>query len=154
MVEVVVASGEPTPMRLLRAVARLRARARAEAGTESTGLSLSQVTILARVIKEGPQTAAELAQAEHVSQQAIAQSLTELKARKLVRVRPDPSDGRKGLVEATPAGHRLRDSVVNARAGWLARAIASVVARDARATLDAAIDLLERVADAEVTGRR
>ena len=148
------ASGEPTPMRLLRAVARLRARARTEAGTESTGLSLSQVTILARVINEGPQTAAELAQAEHVSQQAIAQNLTVLKARKLVRVKPDPNDRRKGLIDATPAGHRLRDSVVNARAGWLARAIASVVARDERATLKAATDLLERLADAEVTGPR
>lgn len=142
-------------MRLLRAVARLRARARAEAGPESTGgLSLSQVTILARVIKEGPRTAAELAQAEHVSQQAIAQSLTVLKARKLVRVKPDPDDRRKGLIEATPAGHRLRDSVADARAEWLARAIASVVPREERPTLEAAIDLLERIADAEVTGPR
>jgi DNA-binding MarR family transcriptional regulator len=141
-------------MRLLRAVARLRARVRAEAGTQSTGLSLSQVTILARVVKEGPRTAADLAQAEHVSQQAIAQSLAVLKAQKLVRVKPDPNDRRKGLIEATPAGHRLRDSVLNARAGWLGRAIASVVAQGERATLEAAIELLERLADAEVTGRR
>jgi DNA-binding MarR family transcriptional regulator len=144
-------------MRLLQAVTRLRARARTEAGTEGTGLSLSQVTILARVIKAGPQTAAELALTEHVSQQAIAQALTVLKGRKLVRVRPDPNDRRKGLIEATPAGHRLRDSIATARAGWLARTIASVVPRDERATLEAAIDLLERLADAPsdgLTGRR
>jgi DNA-binding MarR family transcriptional regulator len=148
------ASAEPTPMRLLQAIARLRARARTETGTQNTGLSLSQITILARVVKEGPQTASELAQAEHVSQQAIAQSLTVLKTQKLVRVKPDPNDRRKGLIEATPAGHRVRDSVANARAGWLARAIASVVGRDERATLAAAIDLLERLADADVTGSR
>jgi DNA-binding MarR family transcriptional regulator len=147
------ASKEPMPMRLLRAVARLRARARAEADTESTGLSLSQITILARVINEGPMTAADLAQAEHVSQQAIAQILTVLKAQKLVRMKPDPSDRRKSLVEATSAGQRLRDTVANARAGWLANAIAAVVTREERATLAVAIELLERLADAP-TGRR
>lgn len=144
-------STEPTPMRLVRAVARLRARARAESGTDNLGLSLLQVTIVGRVIKDGPQTAAQLALAEHVSQQAIAQSLAVLKTKKLVRVRPDPHDRRKGFVEPTPAGLRLRDRVADARAGWMARAIASVVPRDERATLEAAIDLLERIADADVT---
>jgi DNA-binding MarR family transcriptional regulator len=138
-------------MRLLRAVARLRARARSEASAEAAGgLSFLQVTILARVT-DGPRTAADLAQAEHVSQQAIAQSLAALKARRLVRLRLDPNDRRKRLVEVTQEGRRLRDSVADARAGWLARAIAAVVSRDERRTLRAAIDLLERLADAKVT---
>lgn len=147
-------SGEPIELRLVHAIARLRARARNESADESAGLSLSQITILARVIKEGPQTAAQLAQAEHVSQQAIAQSLAVLKADKLVRVKRDPDDGRKGLVEATAAGIRIRDAVIEARAGWLARAIDSVVPKSERPTLEAAIELLERLADAEVTRRR
>jgi hypothetical protein len=48
----------------------------------------------------------------------------------------------------------MRDTVVNARAGWMTRAIEAVVGRDERAKLEAAIDLLERLADADLTGRR
>lgn len=142
--------GNSDAMRLLHAVARMRARARNETISESEGLSLLQVTILARVIKDGPHTAADFAQAEHVSQQAIAQCVDVLKARQLVRTRPDPNDRRKRLIEATAAGRRVRDTVAEARAAWLARAIAQMVTREERRTLAAAIELLERIADAEV----
>ena len=62
-------------VRLAVAVNRFRARLREEAGLTSTGLSSSQVGLLHRLFDEGPTTAASLAAAEHVSQQAIAQSL-------------------------------------------------------------------------------
>jgi len=124
-----------TPMRLLMAVTRLRARARTEGGTERTGLTLMQLAILGRVTNEGSRTAAQLAQSEHVSQQAIAQSLAGLKERRLVQLRPDPDDGRKALIELTAAGRELLDSLVGAREAWLARAIDEVVR--ARRTRDA-----------------
>ena len=143
-----------TPMRLLMAVTRLRARARAEGGTERAGLSLMQLAIIGRLIGEGSRTAAQLAQSEHVTQQAIAQSLAGLKDRRLVQVRPDPDDRRKALVEATSAGHELRDSLLGAREAWLARAIDDVVEPSERATLEAAITILERLVDAPTGERR
>jgi DNA-binding MarR family transcriptional regulator len=141
-------------MRLLLAVSRLRARARAEGGTERTGLSLMQLAILGRTISDGARTAAQLAQAEHVTQQAIAQSLAGLKERRLVRVRPDPGDRRKALIEPTAAGRELRDSLLGAREAWLARAIDEVVDPGERETLEAAIEILERLTDAPDRGHR
>ena len=137
-----------TPMRLLMAITRLRARARSEGGTERTGLSLMQLAILGRVISEGSCTAAQLAQSEHVTQQAIAQSMAGLKDRFLVQLRPDPDDRRKTLIEATSAGRELRDSLIGAREAWLARAIDDVVEPGERETLEAAIEILERLTDA------
>jgi DNA-binding MarR family transcriptional regulator len=141
-------------MRLLMAITRLRARARTEGGTERAGLSLMQLAILGRVINEGTRTAAQLAQFEHVTQQAIAQSLAGLKERRLVQLRPDPDDRRKTLIEATSAGRELRDSLLGAREAWLARAIDEVVEPGEREALEAAIEILERLTDAPTSERR
>ena len=67
-------------MRLAMAVTRLRSRIRIESGLRSTGIPISQVAVLSRIIEEGPTTAAALAAAEHVTQQAIAQSLATLRS--------------------------------------------------------------------------
>jgi DNA-binding MarR family transcriptional regulator len=140
-------------MRLLLAVGRLRARARTEGGSRRSGLTLMQLAILGRVITDGARTAAQLAAAEHVTQQAIAQSLAGLKERRLVRLRADPDDGRKTLIEPTSAGRELRDSLLGAREAWLARAIDEVVDPGERETLEAAIAILERLSDARTGGR-
>src|SRR5579875_3545097 len=86
--------------RLQYAMKRLMARLRSESGQHETGLTASQRTILATVVRHGPVTAARIAELEHVSPQSIGQSLTELKARGLVRSDPDPADGRKKLISA------------------------------------------------------
>jgi DNA-binding MarR family transcriptional regulator len=146
---------ESTAVRLTVALQRLRARLREEAGTSATGLSISQLTILQRLLA-GPATAATLAAAEHVSQQAIAQILTTLKAAGLVRSKPDPADGRKVLLSVTASGRRLVEAMVASRDAWLVRAIDATVADDERPALAKAIELLERLAGAHpaTTGRR
>jgi DNA-binding MarR family transcriptional regulator len=92
-------------VRLAMAVSRLRSRIRIEAGLRSTGIPISQLAVLGRIIDEGPTTAAALAASEHVTQQAIAQSLATLKQRGLVQKQADPSDGRKSLVTARGMAH-------------------------------------------------
>ena len=128
------------------AIGRIRTRLREEAGLSATGLSVTQLSVLARVIEDGPITAAALAAVEHVSQQAIAQAVAALKTEGLVVTRPDPGDGRKTLIEASVEGARLRSALDDSRVRWLVRAIDATVAPSERATLDAAIDLLERLA--------
>src|SRR5580704_15644356 len=110
-----------TAVRLAVAVKRLQARIREEAGVASTGLSVAQVSIFSRLVHEGPVTAASLAAAEHVSQQAIAQSLAGLKTGGLVSVQPDPADGRKSLLEVTTAGRALYETILASRDDWLIR---------------------------------
>ena len=88
---------------------RLRARLRAESGQHATGLTATQLGVLASVVREGPVTAARLATLEHVSAQSIAQSLAVLKAAGLVHGEPDPQDGRKKLMSADPSATELID---------------------------------------------
>ena len=145
------AQGEASDaVRLAMAVSRLRSRIRIESGLRSTGIPISQVAVLARIIDEGPTTAAALAASEHVTQQAIAQSLATLKERSLVEKQADPSDGRKSLVSATAAGRKLMETIAASREEWLTQAIDAAVKPEERAALREAIELLERIADVEL----
>ena len=137
-------------VRLAMAVSRLRSRIRTEAGMRSTGIPISQLAVLGRIIDEGPTTAAALAAGEHVTQQAIAQSLATLKERGLVEKHADPGDGRKSLVTATAAGRELRQAIVASREEWLAQAVDAAVRPGERALLREAIGLLERIADVQL----
>jgi DNA-binding MarR family transcriptional regulator len=137
-------------VRLATAVSRLRSRIRTEAGMRSTGIPISQLAVLGRVIDEGPTTAAALAAGEHVTQQAIAQSLATLKERGLVDKQADPGDGRKSLVTATAAGRELMDGITASREEWLTRAIDAAVRPQERPLLADAIELLERIADVKL----
>jgi DNA-binding MarR family transcriptional regulator len=137
-------------MRLAMAVTRLRSRIRNESGQRSTGIPISQLTVLSRIIDEGPTTAAALAAAEHVTQQAIAQSLATLENRGLVTKSRDPGDGRKSLVGSTKSGQALVAGIKASREAWLNRAIAAAVKPDERAALETTIEILQRIADVDL----
>ncbi|MFI5634370.1 MarR family winged helix-turn-helix transcriptional regulator [Streptomyces sp. NPDC051664] len=140
-----------TAQRLNDAIKRLRARLRAESGQHATGLTATQLGVLASVVREGPVTAARLAALEHVSAQSIAQSLAVLKAAGLVHSEPDPQDGRKKLMSADPSATELVDNLLAGRASFLAQAIDHVVAPDEQQDVEKAIELLERLAAADLS---
>jgi DNA-binding MarR family transcriptional regulator len=140
---------ELTAQRLQHAMMRLRARLRSESGQHDTGLTPTERAVLATVVRQGPLTAARIAELEHVSPQSIAQSLAQLKASGLVRSAPDPRDGRKKLISAETSASKLIDSLVAGRSSFLARAIDQVVTPGERKDLEKAIDLLERLATAD-----
>jgi DNA-binding MarR family transcriptional regulator len=131
---------------LTLAMKRLRARLRSESRTEE-GWTISQLSALARIVREGPMTASALASAEHVRPQSIAEIVAALKAGGLVTAAPDPTDGRKSLLRATAAGRRLVASVLESREAWLAQAIDAVVDDGSRAALTDAISLLNALAE-------
>ncbi|WKE69771.1 MarR family winged helix-turn-helix transcriptional regulator [Streptomyces sp. WP-1] len=141
-------SPSDTAQRLNQAMKRLRARLRAESGQHATGLTATQLAVLAEVVREGPVTAARLAALEHVTPQAIAQSLTVLKAAGLVHGAPDPRDGRRKLISADPSAGALIERLLAGRASFLARAITQVVKPEERDALEKAVELLERLAGA------
>ncbi|MET8590164.1 MarR family winged helix-turn-helix transcriptional regulator [Streptomyces sp. NPDC058232] len=140
-----------TAQRLNDAMKRLRARLRAESGQHATGLTATQLGVLASVVREGPVTAARLATLEHVSAQSIAQSLAVLKAAGLIHSEPDPQDGRKKLMSANVSATELVDNLLAGRASFLARAIDQVVAPDEQQDVEKAIELLERLAAADLS---
>lgn len=135
--------------RLALALKRLKARLREESQAKANGLSLSQLSILQRLRCNGPTTAAALAAAEHVSQQAIAQIVAYLKSAELIDTTPDPTDGRKTLISITDTARQLHASMVASRNAWLVRAIDITLDSDEQAALETAIELLERLADAD-----
>ncbi len=139
---------DPLAVRLAVAIKRLRARLREAAWASGVELPIAQVAVLKRLRNDGPTTASALAAAEHVTHQAITQTLGALKRAGLVRSAPDPTDGRKSVISVTSAGNRLFESAVASRDAWLARAIESVVLPRERAALEKSTELLERLADA------
>jgi DNA-binding MarR family transcriptional regulator len=141
-------AADPLAVRLAVAIKRLRARFREAAWAGGVALPIGHVAVIKRLRDDGPTTASELAAAEHVTHQAITQTLAALKRTGLIRAEADPTDGRKSVINVTPAGHRLFESAIASRDAWLARAIESVVAPRERAALERSIELLERLADA------
>jgi DNA-binding MarR family transcriptional regulator len=128
------------------AMKRLRARLRSESET-SEGWTISQLSALARIVREGPMTASGLAAAEHVRPQSIAEIVTALRSGGLVSARPDPNDGRKTLLRATNAGRKVVTTVRESREAWLARAIGAVVDARRHQALTDAIALLNALAE-------
>jgi DNA-binding MarR family transcriptional regulator len=135
-------------MRLALALKRLRGRLREAAWAGGVEPPIAYLAVLKRLRSDGPTTASALAAAEHVTHQAIAQTLAALKRAGLVRAAADPTDGRKNVISVTPAGNRLFEAAIASRDAWLARAIESVVAPREHAVLEKSIELLERLADA------
>jgi DNA-binding MarR family transcriptional regulator len=110
---------------------------------------LSHGSVLGRLDREGPQSVSQLAVAERVRPQSMAQTVGDLEADGLVARRPDPADGRRALVDFTPAGREALDADRRHRVGWLASAIAELPAADQKA-LARATEILRRLAASDV----
>jgi DNA-binding MarR family transcriptional regulator len=108
---------------------------------------LSHGTVLGRLDRHGPQSVSELAAAERVRPQSMAQTVTELESGGYVSRRPDPSDGRRALVELTEAGNVALQADRRKREGWLARAIAEDLSPEEQALLRDAVVLLRRLGE-------
>jgi DNA-binding MarR family transcriptional regulator len=131
---------------LALALKRLRARLRAEA-VPSDGWTISQLSALSRLVREGPATASHLARAEHVRPQSMAAIVTTLRDADLVAASPDPADGRKTLLRATATGRRLVQARSASREAWLASAIGDLLEQGRADALVDAIVLMNALAD-------
>jgi DNA-binding MarR family transcriptional regulator len=116
-------------------------------------LPLSHATVLARLERGDAATASSLAAAERVRPQSMAQTIAELEAEGLVTRRPDPSDGRRALIELAPPGRAALDDDRRRREGWLSEAIAGHLSVDEQAVLAEAVALLGRLVELRAPGR-
>ena len=111
------------------------------------GFPLTQGAVLGRLDREGPQSVSDLAHAERVRPQSMAQTVSELEADDMVVRHPDPVDRRRALVELTDTGRATLARDRSRREGWLAQAIASGLSAEEQAVLHEAVALLRRLAD-------
>ncbi|MER8087777.1 MarR family winged helix-turn-helix transcriptional regulator [Streptomyces sp. NPDC058316] len=141
---------EDTAVELMRAMTRLRARLRSETPLDDLPWNWSHLTTLHRIVQDGPVTATELAQAEHVRRQSMGETLATLRDGGLIITSKDPNDGRKSLVSVTPAGRVLCERIPAAREAWLSKVIGSTLRANERKALDKAAEIMNRLADTDL----
>jgi DNA-binding MarR family transcriptional regulator len=139
-----------TATELMKAMTRLRARLRSESAPSEMAWTWSQLTTLGRIVAEGPTTMSELAHAEHVRRQSMAETVAALRAHDLVTAAQDPDDGRKTLITATAKGRSLLETIPAAREAWLAAAITKALGPGEEQALLKAAAIINRIADADV----
>jgi DNA-binding MarR family transcriptional regulator len=110
---------------------------------------LSHGAVLGRLDREGARSTSDLAAAERVRPQSMAQTLADLEADDLITRRPDPDDRRRTLIELSGEGRRALERDRSHREGWLAGAIARELSPAEQETLTRAVEMLRRLADAE-----
>ena len=93
-------------------------------------LTLTQISALAIIWREGPITAGELAQREQVRPPSITRVVDGLEAALMVVRKDNPSDGRQVLVEITQDGVTRMESYVEAREAWLAQQLRELPVKD------------------------
>ncbi|MFJ9713565.1 MarR family winged helix-turn-helix transcriptional regulator [Streptomyces sp. NPDC101234] len=109
-------------------------------------VSLSAVSVLARLAADGPDSPTSLAEMERVRPQAMASTLAGLGQRGLVRRTRDARDGRRSIVAVTEDGRAMLAERRTESVQRLAAALDEFSAEE-RATLAAALPLLDRLAE-------
>jgi DNA-binding MarR family transcriptional regulator len=110
---------------------------------------LNQAAVLGRLDRCGPQSVSDLAAAERVRPQSMAQTVGDLEADALVERKPDPDDRRRALVNLTAAGLAQIEADRAARESWLVKALEELPGTD-RETIERAVAILDRLADTDV----
>lgn len=80
-------------------------------------LTMAQAMALSQLAERGPMTFAQLQKAASRSQAATSHLVEQLEQRGLVQRKPDPSDGRRRLVELAPGGRRAMERIEQMRRG-------------------------------------
>ena len=127
--------------RLRVALLRLSRRIRANS---VGGLTPSQFSMIASVVKFGPCTISHLADLEHVKAPSASKIVAALESLGLVERRDDPGDRRCSVIVATQGGLDYFDEVRVAGRSWLASRVSMLDADDV-ALIDGALPALERL---------
>ncbi len=109
--------------------------------------SLSQAAVLGRLDRQGEMSIGDLAAAERVRPQSMAQTVTEMEGEGMIERRADPADGRRMLVKLTAHGLQILHEDRRHREGWLAQAIAEDLSADEQRVLAEALEMLRRLSE-------
>jgi len=133
----------PLAHELRETLGKIARRLRAEPGP-----SLGQLVVLGRLDRGGASSISDLAAAERMRPQSMAQTVRDLESEGLVSRRPDPTDRRRAFVQLTPTGLDLLRATRARRESWLTEALERELDATERDLLRQTLTLLGRVADA------
>ena len=125
------------------AVHRLTRRLRQENPPDD--LTLSQLSALAVVYREGPLTAGDLAGIEQVRPHSMTRMIAALEAVGMVSRGGNPLDARQVLVEVTELGSSTMQTYIQRREQWLTEQLSDMDPEDLE-TLHQASALLDKLA--------
>ncbi len=128
-----------------RSVVRLVRRMRLERADEA--LTLSKLSILGLLYREGASTASELARREHVRPQSLTRVLASLEKKGFVSRQPNGADGRSLLITLTPEGKKALGADIRKKEAWLGKEMERILAPDERGLLLQASRLLDRLTE-------
>jgi DNA-binding MarR family transcriptional regulator len=128
----------------MQAIGLLVRKMRAAAASHE--LSMTELTVLARLTNDGPATIADLARVESVKPQSMGATIAALEEAELVERKPHPTDGRQMKIELTAKGVAVRKSTKDAKRTWAAATIARLDDEE-RETLFAAGRIMKRLAE-------
>lgn len=130
-------------LRALLSKLKRRLREQGHAGD----LTPSQVSVLLRLEKDGPATAASLARAEGMRPQSMGAVIAALEGAGLVSGAPDPNDGRQTVISLTDACRKWAREGRAARQDWLTRTIQARLSPQEQDELATSIEWLKRLVD-------
>lgn len=110
-------------------------------------LTLSEMSVLSRLDREGAAAPTALAEAERVRPQAMAATLATLEQRGMVARTRDTTDGRRVVMTLTDAGRAVIHDRRSASVERMALALDSAFTPAERRQLLAVVGLLERLAE-------
>lgn len=109
-------------------------------------LTLSEISVLARLDRDGAASPGVLAEEERVRPQAMGSTLAALEQRGLVGRRPDAVDGRRIVMSVTAAGSKVLRDRRSESTHRIAQALSEEFTAAERRQLSAVLPLLDRLA--------
>lgn len=109
-------------------------------------LTVSQLSALAVLRREGPLSAGDLASREHVRPPSMTRIIAALQRLGMIERRENPDDGRQVMIGVTPSGRARADAEGAAREQWLAQKLSAMTPQD-RDLLRRAAALLNQLAE-------
>jgi DNA-binding MarR family transcriptional regulator len=110
-------------------------------------MTLSQVSVLGRLNRDGPATVTNLARAAGVRPQSMGATVSALEMAGLVSSAPDPNDGRQTIWSLTPACRERIRAGRAAREDWLFHAIQGKLSAAEQEQLANGLALLKRLTE-------
>jgi DNA-binding MarR family transcriptional regulator len=131
--------------RIRTILSKLKRRLREQGGRED--LTLSQISVLLRLEKDGAATVSGLARAEGMRPQSMSSIVVSLQDAGLVGSSSDPNDGRQTLISLSSQCEKLLRESRAARQDWLTTAILQKLSTQEQQKLSAALELLSRLTE-------